>query len=98
MAAGNPRVKGMSQRALAQELIAAVDILADPLAPARRPFEYAHAYRDLFILVADEGRWSEIFMVREGARSNYVLHAMGSARVEFLKQWRDAELPKAVNE
>lgn len=98
MAAGNPRVKGMSQRALAQELIAAVDILADPLAPARRPFEYAHAYRDLFILISDDDRWQEIFAVREGAKTNYVIHALGSARVEFLKRWRDTEIPRAVNE
>ena len=98
MAVGKARVKGMSRRALAQELIAAIDVLSNPLSAARNPFEYSHAYRDLFILVSHEERWQSIFEVQPGAKSNYILNEVGQARINWLKEWRERELAKAVGE
>ena len=98
MAADKTGVKGMSRRALAKELVATIDILSNPLSAARNPFEYTHAYRDLYILVSDDDRWEGIFETQPGAKSNYVLHALTPARVEWLKQWREREVKKVVNE
>lgn len=80
----------MTARRLAKELKGAVDILSDPMSPVRRPLDYSNAYRDLAFIISDESRWESIFVVEEGSESNFVLHDLGSKRVEWLKSFKDS--------
>lgn len=88
----------MSSRRLAGELIKAIDILSDDLAPARKPYEFTQAYRDLYVLVGDEERWASIFDIQPGNKSNFILHHLGPSRVKWLKQWREDEVRKVLAE
>jgi|GEM_PF-3454126 len=71
-----------------------IDILRDPLSPARQPVRYAEAYRDLGLLVCDDSIWSALFVVAPGAKSNYALHNLGAERVEWLKAFREQVLSR----
>ncbi len=84
----------ISHNRFVREVRPLVDILRDPLSPARCPVEYTEAYRDLSLLVSDDTIWAALFDVEPGAKSNYALHNLGSERVKWLKRFRESVLAK----
>lgn len=88
----------MSLNRFVREAQPLIDILRDPLSPARRPLDYSDAYRDLTILLGNDEIWNSIVEIQEGCASNYVLHNLGNARIEWLKKFRRERIQKAVNQ
>ena len=88
-------MQDISHRRLGLELRALIDTLRDPLSPARRPVEYANAYRDLMVLVSNERYWQMIFNVQPGCNSNYIMTLLKGFRLDWLRQFRAAELQKS---
>lgn len=78
----------MTNRTLAEVLIADIDILIYKPNKIRMPVEYQDAARELLFLVTDDETWEQIFALADGARTNYVLHALGDKRTRWLKEYR----------